>query len=184
MPVTATVIKTVEALAKADGMKGLKIRSRTGEILYDSAWIAGVEYEEDAADEDYDPEEDQSDGSSEDEDSNDTDSNTSEDEVLEILDDQANPIQPESEPDPDSDEEDVDDGEDSDDDMPELAQSSDDSDDDDSDDEDSDEEESPQDVGPNVETVPEDEEDDDGSSAGVTASSLKTCAEQGAYKEI
>ena len=74
MPVTATVIKTVEALAKADGMKGLKIRSRTGEILYDSAWIAGVDYEEDAADEDYDPEEDQSDGSSEDEDSNDTDS--------------------------------------------------------------------------------------------------------------
>ena len=31
--------------------------------------------------------------------------------------------------------------------------------------------ESPQDEGPNVETVPEDEEDDDGSSAGVTAPS-------------
>ena len=92
----------MEALAKADGMKGLKIRSRTGEILYDSAWIAGVDYEEDAADEDYDPEEDQSEGSSEDDESYDTDSDTSEDEVLEILDEQANPIQPESEPDPDS----------------------------------------------------------------------------------
>ena len=60
MPVTAAVIKTVEAMAEADGMKGLKIRSRTGQILYDSAWLAGVDYEEDADDEDYDPEEEDS----------------------------------------------------------------------------------------------------------------------------
>ena len=55
MPITAQVIKTVEALAEADGMKGLRIRSRTGQILYDSAWIAGVDYEDDADDEDYEP---------------------------------------------------------------------------------------------------------------------------------
>jgi hypothetical protein len=31
-----------------DGMpKGLKITNHTGQVLYDSAWIAGVEYDQD-----------------------------------------------------------------------------------------------------------------------------------------
>jgi hypothetical protein len=38
----------VHRIAKQDGMpKGLKITNRTGQVLYDSTWIAGVDYDED-----------------------------------------------------------------------------------------------------------------------------------------
>jgi hypothetical protein len=40
------VIDLVHAMADADGMSnGLKIKTRFGKILFDSAWIAGVDYE-------------------------------------------------------------------------------------------------------------------------------------------
>ncbi len=42
------IIKQVDLIAKMDGMpKGLKITNHTGQVLYDSAWIAGVEYDQD-----------------------------------------------------------------------------------------------------------------------------------------
>ena len=54
VPITATIIKAVKALAEKDGMKGLRIKTKTGQILWDSAWIAGVDYDEDDDDQDYD----------------------------------------------------------------------------------------------------------------------------------
>jgi len=57
VPITPAIIKQVHDLAEQDGMpKGLKIMNRTGHVLYDSAWIAGVDYDEDEfEDEDYEP---------------------------------------------------------------------------------------------------------------------------------
>jgi hypothetical protein len=51
VPITPTIIKRVERLAEMDGMPpGLKITDRTGHILYDSAWLAGVDYEDSDSD--------------------------------------------------------------------------------------------------------------------------------------
>ena len=47
VPITTAVIDSVNAMAAADQMQGLVIKSKTGHILYDSAWIAGVDYNED-----------------------------------------------------------------------------------------------------------------------------------------
>jgi hypothetical protein len=45
IPITKNVINLVHTMATNDNMKeGLKIESRTGTILYDSSWIAGVDY--------------------------------------------------------------------------------------------------------------------------------------------
>ncbi len=54
--VTPTIVKMVHRLAELDGMpKGLKIHNRTNQVLFDSAWIAGVDYNEELFDdEDYD----------------------------------------------------------------------------------------------------------------------------------
>ena len=44
MPITKAIVNTVETIAKNEGMpSGLKIVSKTDNILYDSAWIAGVD---------------------------------------------------------------------------------------------------------------------------------------------
>ena len=44
VPITPAVIQQVHLLAMHDSMReGLKITSYTGQILYDSAWIAGVD---------------------------------------------------------------------------------------------------------------------------------------------
>jgi hypothetical protein len=51
VPITSSVIAQVEAIAKADGMKDLKITSKTGKILYDSTLIAGVDYDTDEEEE-------------------------------------------------------------------------------------------------------------------------------------
>jgi hypothetical protein len=66
--ITPVIIKMVHRIAKKDGMpKGLKITNHTGKVLYDSTWIAGVDYDEDEfKDEDYDS------NSDEDEDSKDS----------------------------------------------------------------------------------------------------------------
>jgi hypothetical protein len=46
--ITPAIIKMVHCIAKKDGMpKGLKITNHTGQVLYNSTWIAGVDYDED-----------------------------------------------------------------------------------------------------------------------------------------
>ena len=54
IPVTNPVIEAVERLAKADGMTGLVLHSRDGTKLYDSSWIAGVDYTESDENDVYD----------------------------------------------------------------------------------------------------------------------------------
>ena len=44
IPMTETVIQTIEELAKCQGMKGLKLCTKSGHILFDLACIAGVDY--------------------------------------------------------------------------------------------------------------------------------------------
>ena len=51
-------------------MRGLKIRTSKGDLLWDSSWTAGVEHEEDAEDRDYESDES-------DDDDSDTESETS-----------------------------------------------------------------------------------------------------------
>jgi hypothetical protein len=67
----------VRCIAKKDGMlKGLKITNHTGQVLYYSTWIAGVDYDEDEfKDKDYDPDDDED----EDEDKDSDDINDSDD---------------------------------------------------------------------------------------------------------
>jgi Reverse transcriptase (RNA-dependent DNA polymerase) len=46
VPITQNVIELVHKMAEKDGMSsGLKIETKSGTILYDSSWIAGVDYE-------------------------------------------------------------------------------------------------------------------------------------------
>ena len=46
IPITESVIKAVEALAHKEGFKSLKVSNRHGQVLWDSAWVAGVDYDE------------------------------------------------------------------------------------------------------------------------------------------
>ena len=49
--VTPNIIKMVHGLAHVDNMpRGLKIHNRTDQVLFDSAWIAGVDYDEELFD--------------------------------------------------------------------------------------------------------------------------------------
>ena len=71
LPLTPAIMNQVHALAVQENMPdGLKISNRTGQLFYDSAWIAGVDYDneafEDAQDEDYE-DQDASDNESNDE---------------------------------------------------------------------------------------------------------------------
>jgi hypothetical protein len=53
IPITPSIIKQVHALAVLDDMpEGLKIQNRANNIIFDSAWIAGVDYDEDEFDDD------------------------------------------------------------------------------------------------------------------------------------
>ena len=56
IPITPSIIRQVHSIAEREGMpKGLKVHNRFGTLLYDSAWIAGVDYnEEQFDDDDYD----------------------------------------------------------------------------------------------------------------------------------
>ena len=58
VPITPAIIKQVHtALAEQEDMPaGLKIENRTGQIFYDSAWIAGVEYDDEQFEDDLDNE--------------------------------------------------------------------------------------------------------------------------------
>jgi hypothetical protein len=66
VPITRAIIKQVNRIAEMDGMpKGLKITNRTSQVLNDSAWVAGVDYDEDGIeDQDYEEEEEDEDDDS------------------------------------------------------------------------------------------------------------------------
>jgi hypothetical protein len=68
-PITPDIIKLVHTIAKQEEMpKGLKISNRYGTVLFDSSWIAGVEYNEDLfEDKDYDSNDDDEDNNKEEE---------------------------------------------------------------------------------------------------------------------
>jgi hypothetical protein len=85
IPITPAIIKMVHRIAEQDGMpKGLKITNRTGQVLYDSTWIAGVDYDEDEfEDEDYHP------SSDEDEDSDDSDDDDDDEDMYDEMDPEA-----------------------------------------------------------------------------------------------
>jgi hypothetical protein len=46
IPITKHVIAAVEAMAEAEEMKGFRVRTAAGTILYDSSWTAGVDYDD------------------------------------------------------------------------------------------------------------------------------------------
>ena len=63
IPITPSIIKQVHALAVLDDMpEGLKITNRANIKIFDTAWIAGVDYDEqEFDDEDYNKEEENED---------------------------------------------------------------------------------------------------------------------------
>ena len=44
IPMTRSVIAVIESWAEAEDQKGLQIKTKRGEILYDSSWTAGVDF--------------------------------------------------------------------------------------------------------------------------------------------
>jgi hypothetical protein len=69
LPITQSVIDTVNAMAKSQDMpQGLKIATKMGRLLYDSTWIAGVDYEDNNDDDDNDENENEDENIDEDED--------------------------------------------------------------------------------------------------------------------
>ncbi|KAI2512474.1 Reverse transcriptase (RNA-dependent DNA polymerase) [Fragilaria crotonensis] len=55
VPITPAIVSQVHTLAQAEDMPaGLKIENRTGQIFYDSAWIPGVDYDDEQFDDDLD----------------------------------------------------------------------------------------------------------------------------------
>ena len=97
LPLPTSVIRAVEALAHKQGMKGLQFKTKTGHILWDSAWIAGVDYEEDDKDQDYDDKDVELPGVNIDEEEEEQVlwEDLDENEVADLLNDANNPIQPE-----------------------------------------------------------------------------------------
>jgi hypothetical protein len=72
VPITPSIVKQVHALAELDKMpRGLKITNRADHVIFNSAWIAGVDYDEelfdDDIDDDYDKEENDEDNENENE---------------------------------------------------------------------------------------------------------------------
>jgi hypothetical protein len=52
-PITPSIIKQVHALADFDDMpRGLKITNRANQVIFNSAWIVGVDYDEELFDDD------------------------------------------------------------------------------------------------------------------------------------
>ena len=86
IPITPSIIQAVESIAAQEGMKGLKVRTNTGQTLYDSSWITGVDYDEDEDDLDYETD----DEDEEDEDEEEQYDKIDQEEIIELLDDQPN----------------------------------------------------------------------------------------------
>ena len=97
VPMTDSVINTVNALAASDGITGLKMLTKTGQVLYDSAWIAGVDYEEQQQQEDEDDEQEQE-NLNDDQDDDDDNENDDPNEAMEILAEEPNPNPIQAEP--------------------------------------------------------------------------------------
>jgi hypothetical protein len=102
LPITPAIITLIHKIAEQDGMlQGLKIANRYGTILYDSSWIAGVDFdneqfeEEDKDydhDEPYDNNDHDADDDEDDDDYDDNENNVDEmdpNEVADILQDRA-----------------------------------------------------------------------------------------------
>ena len=96
LPITPAIITLVHTIAEQDGMpKGLKISNRYGTVLFDSSWIAGVDYDnEQFEDEGYEDEpyddDDDDDGDDNDDDYDENGNNVDEmdsNEVADILQD-------------------------------------------------------------------------------------------------
>ena len=92
IPMTDEMIKAVEAIAEQQGFTSLKIKNRHGVVMWDSAWIAGVDMdnknnenknknndndEDDDNNEHYDPDDD--DDNDDDDDDYDTDNDADND---------------------------------------------------------------------------------------------------------
>jgi hypothetical protein len=61
-PITPTVIELVHAIANKENIpKGLKIKNRSNVLLLDTAWTAGVEYDEEGFNEEVDDQEEMDD---------------------------------------------------------------------------------------------------------------------------
>ena len=99
VPITATIINAVEALAAKEGMKGLRMTTKTGQILWDSAWTAGVDYadetEHDADDENDDQYIELPGVEIDDEEEEQQWEDVDENEIADLLEDATNPVQPE-----------------------------------------------------------------------------------------
>ena len=67
VPITPSIIASVEQMANDDNMHGIKFLTHTGTILYDSSWITGVDYDEDEDDFDYETDDDEEDQEEEEE---------------------------------------------------------------------------------------------------------------------
>ena len=88
LPITPAIISAVEAIAKAQKQKGLRVKTKQGHTIYDSTWTAGVDYESDYdSDEDSDYELDSEDEEDEEEqdDQEDESSNAYEHEAQDLL---------------------------------------------------------------------------------------------------
>jgi hypothetical protein len=48
-----TVIKAVEDMATSGGIKSLQLKTKSGSLLFDSTWIAGVDFIEDKEQEEH-----------------------------------------------------------------------------------------------------------------------------------
>ena len=69
LPIPRHIIDTVNRTAARQRQPGLKIQARNGDVLYDSAWTSGVDYETDEEDFDSDAEDSDLEDEDEDEDS-------------------------------------------------------------------------------------------------------------------
>jgi hypothetical protein len=66
VPITPSIIKQVHVLAELDDTpRGLKITNRANQVIFHSAWIAGVDYDEESFDDDIDDDYDEEDNADE-----------------------------------------------------------------------------------------------------------------------
>jgi hypothetical protein len=104
IPITPSIIRQVHRMAENEDMpEGLKISNRYGEVLFDSTWIAGVDYDEhEFDDDDYSTDDDDDDDSDFDEDDYDDDDFHIVDpnEATDVLEEQQQQPQPQPEPNP------------------------------------------------------------------------------------
>jgi hypothetical protein len=74
IPVTPSIVKQVHALAELEEMpKGLKITNRANQVIFNSAWIAEVDYDEELFDDDIDDDYDEEENGEENENQNEND---------------------------------------------------------------------------------------------------------------